>query len=260
MNSKSIIGSTAAVALLGLGMLAGSVVGANQASAQTIPATATATVAPAQPAAPATTPATGSSTVPVAPAPAQAPAQAPAPAITQQQAEQAALAASPGNTIDHTQLANDNGTAFWDVDFTNGGGVKINAQTGAVIAVEAAGTDQGGPKGGHGGGGDQAALAAQATVSQADAEKAALAASPGNTIDHSRLGDDNGTVFWDVDFTNGGGVTVNAKTGAVIAVEAAGTDQHGGPHGGPRGGAPGSAPNGPPNGAPNTTPNSTPNS
>jgi uncharacterized membrane protein YkoI len=256
MNSKSIIGSTAAVALLGLGMLAGSVVDANQASAQTIPATATATVAPAQPApatAPATAPAPGSSTVPVAPAPAQAPA------ISQADAEKVALAASPGNTIDHTQLANDNGTAFWDVDFTNGGGVKINAQTGAVIAVEAAGTDQGG-KHGNGGGGDQAALAAQATVSQADAEKAALAASPGNTIDHSRLGDDNGTVFWDVDFTNGGGVTVNAKTGAVIAVEAAGTDQHGGPHGGPRGGAPGSAPNGRPNGAPNTTPNSTPNS
>ena len=255
MNSKSIIGSTAAVALLGLGMLAGSVMGANQASAQTIPATATATVTAAQPA-PATTPATapapGSSTVPVAPAPAQAPA------ISQADAEKAALAASPGNTIDHTNLSNENGTAFWDVDFTNGGGVKIDAQTGAVLAVEAAGTDQGGPHGGHGGGADQAALAAQATVSQADAEKAALAASPGNTIDHSRLGDDNGTVFWDVDFTNGGGVTVNAKTGAIIATEAAGTDQ-GGPHGG-HGGPRGGAPNGAPGSAPNSTPNSTPNS
>ena len=247
MNSKALIGSTAAVALLGLGILAGSVVGADQASAQTVPATATATVTQAQPA-PATTPATapapGSSTVPVAPAPAQAPA------ISQAGAEKAALAASPGNTIDHTRLGNENGTAFWDVDFTNGGGVKIDAQTGAVIAIEAAGTDQHGPRGG---GADQAALAAQATVSQAGAEKAALAASPGNTIDHSRLGDDNGTVFWDVDFTNGGGVTVNAQTGAIIATEAAGTDQgpHGG-HGGPRGGAPGSAPN--------STPNSTPNS
>src|SRR5690349_21464806 len=107
MNSKSIIGSTAAVALLGLGMLAGSVVGANQASAQTIPATATATVTPAQPA-PATAPAPGSSTVPVAPAPAQAPA------ISQADAEKAALAARPGNTIDHTNLSNENGTAFWD--------------------------------------------------------------------------------------------------------------------------------------------------
>jgi uncharacterized membrane protein YkoI len=127
-------------------------------------------------------------------------------------------------------LGNDNGTAFWDVDFTNGGGVTINAQTGAVIAVEAAGTDQGG----HGGGQDQQALAAQATVTKDQAEQTALVASPGNTIDHTRLGNDNGTVFWDVDFTNGGGVTVNAQTGAVIAVEAAGTD-HGGRPGGPGG-------------------------
>jgi uncharacterized membrane protein YkoI len=249
MNSKTIIGSTAAAALLGLGMLAGSVVGTNQAFAQTGPATATPTAAVTTPAAPAAskeaTPAAGPSTVPVAPST----GQAQAPAITQQQAEQAALAASPGNTIDHTHLMNDNGQAFWDVDFTNGGGVKIDAQTGAVLAVEAAGTDQGGP---HGrGGADQATLAAQATVSQADAEKAALAASPGNTIDHSRLGDDNGTIYWDVDFTNGGGVEVNAQTGAIIAVEAAGTDQHG-PHGGPRGGAP--------NTAPNSTPNNTPDS
>jgi uncharacterized membrane protein YkoI len=251
MNNKTIIGSTAAVALLGLGMLAGSVVGADHAFAQTGGATATPTAVVTAPAAPATTPSSAPSTVPVAPAPAQTPAAAPA--ITQQQAEQAALAASPGNTIDHTHLMNDNGQAFWDVDFTNGGGVKIDAQTGAVLAVEAAGTDQGGPHGDRGGA-DQAALAAQATVSQADAEKAALAASPGNTIDHSRLGDDNGTVYWDVDFTNGGGVEVNAQTGAIITVEAAGTDQ-GGPRGGhgPRGGAPNSS-------TPNTTPNTTPNS
>jgi hypothetical protein len=53
-------------------------------------------------------------------------------------------------------------------------------------------------------------------------------------------------VYWDVDFSNGGGVKVNAQTGAIIATEAAGTDQ-GGPHGGRHGGAPGSAPNSTPN-------------
>src|SRR5439155_21657415 len=117
------------------------------------------------------------------------------------QAEQAARAASPGNTVDHTRLFDQNGTAAYDVDFTNGGGVIVNAQTGAVITTEAAGAD----KGGHmGGGADQAALAAKATVTKEQAEQAALKASPGNTVDHSRLGDDNGTVFWDVDFTNGG--------------------------------------------------------
>jgi hypothetical protein len=160
MNSKTIIGSTAAVALLGMGMLAGSVMGASHADAQTIPATATPTAVVTSPAAPAA-PSTAPSTVPVAPAPAQAPA------ISQADAEKAALAASPGNTVDHTRLANENGTAFWDVDFTNGGGVKIDAQTGAVIATEAAGTDQGGPHGNAGA--DQAALADKSTVSLADA-------------------------------------------------------------------------------------------
>jgi uncharacterized membrane protein YkoI len=202
---RLLIGSTIALAVMGLGILMGSVIGAGGASAQT----------------PVTTP-----------KPTQSSQPTPATKITQQQAEQAALAASPGNTIDHTRLANDNGTAFWDVDFTNGGGVKVDAQTGAIIATEAAGTDKGGgpggPRGGPRGGADQAALAAQAKVTQQQAEQAALTASPGNTVDHSRLGDDNGTVFWDVDFTNGGGVKVDAQTGAIIATEAAGTDHPGG--------------------------------
>jgi uncharacterized membrane protein YkoI len=211
MNIKTVIGSGMAVALLGLGMLAGSAVGTGQAFAQT-PAAAV-------------TPAAGQ-TAPTAPgATAQS---APTATITQAQAEAAALAANPGQTVDHTRLGQENGTAVYDVDFSNGGGAQVNATTGAVIASEAAGTDQGG-RGGPGGpgGADQAALAAKATVTQAQAEKAALAASPGNTVDHSRLGDDNGTIFWDVDFTNGGGVRVNATTGAVIASEAAGTDQGG---------------------------------
>src|SRR5438105_6384457 len=211
MKIKMLIGSTMAMGLLGLGMLAGSVVGAGRVSAQTPAAAATATVVQTAPSAP------GSG----APGAVQA-------AITQQQAEQAALAASPGNTVDHTRLGNDNGTAVYDVDFTNGGGVRVNARTGAVIATEAAGSDQGGPGGNAA---NQAALAAKATVTQQQAEQAALAASPGNTVDHSRLGDDNGTVFWDVDFSNGGGVKVNAQTGAIMATEAAGAD-HGGPNGG----------------------------
>ncbi|MEO8285781.1 MAG: PepSY domain-containing protein [Chloroflexota bacterium] len=212
MKVKALIGSSMAVGLLGIGILAGSVVGANGASAQTPSATSTPSVTQSAPKPQATITA----------------------AITQQAAEAAALAASPGNTIDHTRLGTQNGVAAYDVDFTNGGGVIVDANTGVVITIEAAGMDQGGHKGGrHGGGGaDQAALAAKATVTKEQAEAAALAASPGNTIDHSRLGDDNGTIFWDVDFTNGGGVTINANTGAVIATEAAGTDQ-GGRHGGP---------------------------
>ncbi|MGI8588800.1 MAG: PepSY domain-containing protein [Chloroflexia bacterium] len=212
MNFQALFGPAIAAAFVGLSMLGLNAAGANQLSAQTLAAAAT-------PGAVQTAPTTPG---------------APVPAITQAQAEQAALAANPGQTVDHTRLGQENGTSVYDVDFTNGGGAQVNATTGAVIASEAAGTD----KGGHGGGADQAALAAKATITQAQAEKTALAATPGATVDHSRLGDDNGTVFWDVDFSNGGGVKVNAQTGAIMETEGAGTD-----HGG-RGGTPGAAPGG----------------
>src|SRR3954453_439857 len=133
MRIGVLVGTIMAMALVGLGMLVGSTVGTGGAAAQT-PGT--------------------SGTTP----------QAPTTAITQQQAEQAALAASPGNTVDHTRLGNENGTLAYDVDFANGGGAIVDATTGKVISTEAAGTDQGGR---GKGGADQAALAAKATVTQA---------------------------------------------------------------------------------------------
>lgn len=256
MNIKVLAGSATAIGLLGLGMLAGSVVGSNAASAQTGSATYAAQAVVGAQAGTAYRSATTyqvatTSQAAVAAQAATTPTPAPSATfpekgnggsgttitakITQQQAEQAALAANPGATVDHTSLQSQNGNPVYDVDFTNGGGAIVDGNTGAIITNEAAGQDQGG-RGGHGGrgGADQAALAAQAKITQAQAEQAALAASPGNTVDHSRLGQDaNGTIFWDVDFTNGGGVVVNAQTGAIITTEAAGTDQggHGGKHG-----------------------------
>jgi len=223
MRIKIMAVSTMAVALLGLGVLVGGILGTGGAFAQT--PTATATPAPNKDATP-------KSTVTAK--------------LTKEQAEQAALTASPGNTIDHTALISQDGIPVYDVDFTNGGGVLVNGDTGAIIQIEAAGTDVHGPRGGgrdHGPGGpggqDQAALLAQAKITKEQAEQAALTASPGNTIDHSRLGKDaDGTIFWDVDFTNDGGVIINAQTGAVIKVEAAGTDVHG-PRGGDKPGATG---------------------
>ena len=167
MNSRVLIGSALAVAFLAVGLLAGSVIGSGLAFAQTPPPNATA---------------------PSSPGSAQA-------AITQQQAEQAALAANPGATVDHTHLFQYNGTSAYDVDFSNGGGAIVDATTGKVIQSEAAGTDYHGGRGGFG-------------------------------------QDQDGTIFWDVDFSNGGGAVVNATTGAIIKTEAAGTD-HGGPHGPP---------------------------
>jgi len=159
MRIGVLIGTMMAVALVGLGMLMGSMVGTGGAAAQT-PGTSGTTPQTTNPQT--TNPQT---TNPQTTNPQTTNPQTAKAAITQQQAEQAALAASPGNTVDHSRLGNDNGTAFWDVDFTNGGGVTVNAQTGAVIATEAAGTD----KGGHMGGADQQALAAKATVTQQQA-------------------------------------------------------------------------------------------
>ena len=245
MNIKLLAGSGMAVGLLGIGILAGSVVGSGGASAQT----SAGSVAPAALVATTSNVASGIQAATLAQAastPTPGTAQSAPPStstgsgnsgsstitakITQQQAEQAALAANPGSTVDHTSLQNQNGNPVYDVDFTNGGGALVDGNTGAVISSEAAGQDQGGHGGGPGGA-DQAALAAQAKVTQQQAEQAALAASPGNTVDHSILQDQNGTIVWDVDFSNGGGVVVNAQTGAVINTEAAGTDQGGGPGG-----------------------------
>ncbi len=246
MQIKVVIVSALTVALLGVGMLAGSVFGASHAFAQAAVAPVGQTAAaPAGQAIAAPVGQTAAATpVPAAPAAPAAPKAAPRATpdasqakITQQQAEAAALTANPGTTVDHTQLQNQNGTLVYDVDFANGGGVIVDATTGAIIKTEAAGTDGGG-RGGHGGpgGADQAALLAQAKITQAQAEAAALAVNAGATVDHSRLGDDNGTVFWDVDFTNGGGAKVDATTGAVIASEAAGTDHVGGGRPGGHGG------------------------
>ena len=224
MQIKVLAGSALAAGLLGFGILVGGVAGPNGALAQTAGGTVAALVQVAN---------TPIPSAPAAPAAANSDGSAITAKITQKQAEAAALAANPGSTVDHTTLQNQNGSPVYDVDFTNGGGALVNGDTGAVITNEAAGLDTGG-RGGHGGrgGADQAALAAKATVTQQQAEQTALSSSAGSTVDHSNLaGDPNGVVFWDVDFANGGGVQVNAQTGVVITVEAAGTDQ-GGKHGG----------------------------
>ena len=230
MNFKVLAGSTLAAGLLGIGVLAGSVVGSSEASARTPSGYGSSQVSYG----------TRMSTLAQAAATATPGNSKPSPSatitakLTQQQAEQAALAAAPGSTVDHTSLQNQNGTPVYDVDFTNGGGVLVNGNTGAVIQVEAAGQDQGGRggRGGHGGRGanNQAALAAQAKVTKQQAEQAALAAAAGSTVDHSNLQMQNGTVVWDVDFTNGGGAIVDGNTGKVITTEAPGTDVGG--HGG----------------------------
>ena len=154
MNIKLLMASGAGVALLGVGVLAGSVLGTGHAAAQATGATVQAAIAQAAPvgqnagAVRLISVAAQATAVPAAPKSPSTGAQGSTTAtITQQQAEQAALAASPGSTVDHTRLFGQNGTAAYDVDFTNGGGAIVDATTGKVLTSEAAGTDHGGRPG-----------------------------------------------------------------------------------------------------------------
>ena len=75
---------------------------------------------------------------------------------------------------------------------------------------------------------ETAALTALAKISEADATKAALAKFPGATIQKATLGDENGFVVWEIQLTDASKaaqeVKVDAGNGAILAVEASGTE------------------------------------
>jgi hypothetical protein len=79
---------------------------------------------------------------------------------------------------------------------------------------------------------EAAALAKLAKVSEADARNAALAKFPGATIQKAGLGDENGSLVWEVELTEASGaaheVKVDAGNGAILAVEAGGADEKSG--------------------------------
>jgi len=71
---------------------------------------------------------------------------------------------------------------------------------------------------------EQAALAAQAKVSQADAEKTALAQVPGGTTKEAELEKEDGKIIWSFDVATAGSkdtteVNVDAVTGSLVNVE-----------------------------------------
>lgn len=70
---------------------------------------------------------------------------------------------------------------------------------------------------------EQERLSSQATISQDEAKKAALEAVPG-TVGSAELGDENGSLIWEVDITKADGssveVKVDAGNGKVLAQEA----------------------------------------
>jgi uncharacterized membrane protein YkoI len=75
---------------------------------------------------------------------------------------------------------------------------------------------------------ESAALTALAKISEADARKAALAKFPGATIHRATLEDENGSVVWAVELTDATKapqeLKVDAGNGAILAVEAGGTE------------------------------------
>ena len=75
---------------------------------------------------------------------------------------------------------------------------------------------------------ETAALAALAKLSEADARSAALAKFPGATVTKAVLGDENGSIVWEIQLTDSSNVAqevkVDAGNGAILATEAAGAD------------------------------------
>ncbi|MGH8047109.1 MAG: PepSY domain-containing protein [Chthoniobacterales bacterium] len=71
---------------------------------------------------------------------------------------------------------------------------------------------------------DQAKLAAEAKVSQADAQKTALAAVPNGTVKEAELEMEDGALIWSFDLSTPGTkdtteVTVDAKTGKLVSTK-----------------------------------------
>jgi uncharacterized membrane protein YkoI len=70
---------------------------------------------------------------------------------------------------------------------------------------------------------ESAALQAQATISAADAEAAALAANPGTTVIKTEFDNENGVLVYSVELSNGSDVKVDAGNGSILF-----TDNEGG--------------------------------
>ncbi len=79
-----------------------------------------------------------------------------------------------------------------------------------------------------------AALAGKATLSEQQARDTALAANPGTTVTKVSLDDENGTVVYSVELSNGADVKVDAQSGKIVGTDQAG-EQDGEANDGPDG-------------------------
>ncbi len=71
---------------------------------------------------------------------------------------------------------------------------------------------------------DAAALVGKATVTVNQAKATALAANPNTTVVKAELGDENGTIVYSVELSNGTDVKVDANSGAIVTTDQPGSD------------------------------------
>lgn len=142
----------------------------------------------------------------------------PAPAIAREEAEAAALEEVPG-TVVGAEADDEDGRAVWSVDVTDADGTRHEldvADDGTVVGRDVEDDDDGD----RDDDGDDAPVdPAEATVTQEDAEAAALAEVPG-TVRSAHLEREDGGLEWDVDVDGEDGlrhdVQVDADTGEVL--------------------------------------------
>ncbi|HEU5149203.1 MAG TPA: PepSY domain-containing protein [Iamia sp.] len=141
----------------------------------------------------------------------------PAPTLAREEAEAAAVAEVPG-TVVGIEADDEGGRAVWSVDVEGEDGRRHEVDVddrGDVVGRDVDDDDDD-----DGDDGDDAPVdPAEATVTQADAEAAALAEVPG-TVRSSHLEREDGRLEWDVDVTGDDGrqhdLQIDAETGAVL--------------------------------------------
>lgn len=138
--------------------------------------------------------------------------------LSEAEAISAAQIANPGYTFTVKELEDEHGTVLYELKGAdaNGASVKcyINAMDGSVETRECEQEDDSEDAA------KQAELAAQATITEAEAISAAQAAVPGWDFSKSELDSENGTIVYELKGTDANGkkqkILVNAMDGSMI--------------------------------------------
>ena len=147
--------------------------------------------------------------------------------ITEEEATKIALEKVPG-TVNEVELEDEDGTIVYGFEIVSTDGtqqdVKVDAQTGKIVKVEADDEENGEEKDDEENDDQsQAELAKQAKITEEAATKTALEKVAG-TVNEVELEDENGTIVYGIEVVSTDGtqqdVKVDAQTGKIIKVEA----------------------------------------